>query len=423
MHDVVVIGGGIAGTLAVLAAADRGLDVAWVADSVGPDAQSAHWHGHLHRGRLYDPVREAELVGEIGENVPFWWSSPVVRFHTPLATVALGLEKAWATDFHRQFGGSVGNRSQSTPAYAKAGVYSVTTDEAVLDGPAFLSTARDLASSNGRLHRGCCIELVQRPDGTWQAIGRGPAGDLAVVRARMVILATGTRASELLPPSVRIQPKPGLRLARMLVLRGPLPPAAAIIPSRAAGGLFFDSREMPGRTDGAERVWLVSDGFSSPGTTSPGQLTDAWWACSVLERLGMFVRRDLLKRSVVGAYRAPKSRVESSPTQVPATGFGIDPERRFVSLMPSKWTTAPSSAVAALHALVPDPLPASARLLRVTDRFEARQQEGAARFPETWETVRAWVPVADLLKPGMSALRSAARIFPDVAGDSRSAVA
>lgn len=418
LHDVVVIGGGIAGTLAVHAAASRGLDVAWVADRVGPDAQSAHWHGHLHRGRLYDPVREADLIEELGQNVPFWWSNSVVGFHTPVATVALGHDPDWATSFRRRIGGPA-EFDFDAPSYARQDVLAVRTDEAVLDGPAFLGVARDLAARDSTMTEGVATGL-RRSRGTWEVAAVSRTGEPVRVAARHAILATGTRNPALTPQSVRLSCDASARLSRMLVLRGRLPRAAAIIPSRAAGGLFFDSREIPGGGDEDERVWLVSDGFSSPGTTSPSLLTDAWWACSVIERLLQFVRADLLDGVEVGGYRAPKSRVESSPTEVPARGFAVDRDQRFASVMPSKWSASPTTAVQALDALIPDELPLSARIAGLAERFDSVRAPAQPPFAETWESVESWVPLADLARPGIDALMTATRIFP---GGRRSAAA
>lgn len=419
MHDLVVVGGGIAGTTAVLTAVSRGLDVAWIADRVGPDDQSAHWHGHLHRGRLYDPVREADLIDELGQNVPFWWSNAAVRFHSEVPTIALGPDERWAAAFRRRLGGV--RASTARPAYLPDGVVSVRTDEAILDGPAFLGAAALAAARGADRLDGRCTSLVRASGGRWEAAGRDADGGTFRVQARAAVLATGIGADGLLPAGLQLSCRLGARLSRMLVLRGALPQAAAIIPSRSAGGLFFASREIPEAP--GERVWLVSDGFSSPGTTSPGPLTDGWWACSVLERLREFVRDDVLDVARVGAYRAPKSRVESSPTQVPARGFAIDPDRSFVSLMPSKWSTAPTTAIHALAALIPDPLPATARSLAVSALLGAIEPPAVAAFAETWRSVERYAPLAALRGPSLAALHDAAGLFQPATATARVAAA
>src|SRR5438094_9565951 len=122
----------------------------------------------------------------------------------------------------------------------------------------------------------------------WEAEALTADGAPRRVAARAAVLATGVGAERLVPPGMQLSCGLGARLSRMRVLRGALPRAAAIVPSRSAGGLFFASREVPG-SSGRERVWLVSDGFSSPGVVSPGALTDGWWTCSVLERLQGFI--------------------------------------------------------------------------------------------------------------------------------------
>jgi hypothetical protein len=197
----------------------------------------------------------------------------------------------------------------------------------------------------------------------------------------------------------------------MLVLRGSLPPAAAIIPSRSAGGLFFASRTVPGTR--GERVWLVSDGYSSPGSHSPGALTDGWWVCSVLERLGGFIDPGLLADLSVGGYLAPKSRLLSSPTQVPAHGFAVDRSDSLVALVPAKWSTAPTTAAAALHALIPDPVPAVARAAGIGALLAAAPLLPVPAFAETWQSVDRYEPVAALRDPGLTALRRASRLLAD----------
>lgn len=407
-HELVVIGGGIAGTLAVLAAASRGIDVAWIADEVGPLDQSAHWHGHLHRGRLYDPIREADLIAELAENVPFWWDERVLAYHAGIDTIAVGPDFAWADEFRRFLRGARGEEARI--AFLRGDAVAVHTDEAILDGPRFLRAATAAAESAAAVHRSRCTALRRTGTAGWQASADVPGGDVLTVRADRVILATGTRLGELLPPDVRLDRAPGYRLSRMLVLRGPLPRAAAIVPSRAAGGLFFASREIPGST--TERIWLVSDGFSSEGVRSPGALTDAWWACSVVERMYGFVREDVFGDVRAAAYVAPKSRLDASPTEVPAHGFAADDGSAFVALTPSKWSSSPTAAVNALHRLMPDDVLVESRLAAIVELITGASGAGAApMIEETWQTLDPAIPVSDLRRPGQAALVAAARMF------------
>jgi hypothetical protein len=416
-HDLVVVGGGIAGTLAVVAALSRGLEVAWVAPPLQPDDQSAHWHGHLHRGRLYDPVRERGLIQELSQNVPFWWSDAAVRFHTDVETIAVGPDRAWASEFEQRLGGI--RRNSIRPDYLAQDAEVVRTDEAILDGPAFLGAATEVAS-RGSLHLPeRCDRLRRTRDGDWEAVLAEPVGDRASVRAAAVILAAGTTASSLVPGRVRLDRTLDARLSRMLVLRGALPTAAAIMPSRSAGGLFFASRELPGHHNGGERVWLVSDGFSSGGTESRGPLTDGWWTCSVIERLAGFVDPVLLAGTRVAGYRAAKSRLRSSPAQVPAEGFAIDREAGFVALTPSKWSTAPTSAAHALAALIADPVPVSARTAAMADLLLTAHPPLSAPFAERWESTGVGVPLHTLRNPGSAALHLAGELFRHL--DDRSA--
>ncbi|BDZ45799.1 FAD-dependent oxidoreductase [Naasia aerilata] len=408
MHDLLVIGGGIAGTSAVLAAASRGVYVCWVADAVTPADQSAHWHGHLHRGRLYDPVREADLIQELGQNVPFWWSDAVRPFHTAVDTVAVGPDDRWAEDFRSRVGGCTPLTRR--PSFLRPDIAALRTDEAILDGVGFLRAARSAAAAAAETLAGRCSSLSRGAGGAWDATVTTPDGRTLRARARRVILATGTAAPELLPASVRLDRELDARLSRMLVLRGPLPRAALIVPSRSAGGLFLASRDIPG-ADSAERAWLVSDGFSSSGTGSRGSLTDGWWACSILERLSDFVRSETLSQARVGGYRAAKSRLKSSPTRVPAEGFAVDRDRAFVSLTPSKWSSTPTSAAHAVAALIPDSVDVGRRTEAMAGLLADATVATEPVFAETWQTLTSWAPLEALRTPGLAAITEGAGLF------------
>lgn len=407
-HDLVVVGGGIAGTMAVLTAVARGLDTAWIAEPVSATDQSAHWHGHLHRGRLYDPVREAALIEELGRNVAFWWSNAVVGFHADVETVALGADERWAAAFSRRIGRT--SSGAVRPGYLGDDVAFVRTDEAVLDGPAFLAAATAVAETLVTRIDGRCTSL-RHGKGRWTAQALLATGESRQVRAATTVIAAGTATADLLPPGLQLTATPDTRLSRMLVLRGALPPAAAIVPSRSAGGLFFASRPVPGATD--EHVWLVSDGYSSPGTASPGALTDGWWICSVLERLATVVHEDLLAGLEVGGYLAPKSRLLSSPTQVPAQGFALDVDRSLVAMIPSKWSSSPTTAAAALDALLPDTVPAVARAAGLSDLLALAPAGARPSFAETWRSVDRYLPMTQLREPGLAALRAAALLLTE----------
>jgi hypothetical protein len=198
----------------------------------------------------------------------------------------------------------------------------------------------------------------------------------------------------------------------MLVLRGDLPAAAAIVPSRSAGGLFFASRET-GRP--GDRVWLVSDGFSSPGDLPVGALTDGWWACSVVERLTGFLREEALDGLGIGAYRAPKSRLQSSPTQVPAEGYALGGNGTFACLTPSKWTSSPTSAASAVAALLPERRAMPDTLDAMADLLASFPAPAGVPLRETWESVDTRTPLAGLLPHSTSSLRAAAGLFADAA--------
>jgi hypothetical protein len=226
-----------------------------------------------------------------------------------------------------------------------------------------------------------------------------------------VVLATGASVPDLVPAEVDLDLGFGARLSRMLVLKGVLPRAAVIVPSRAAGGLFFASRDIADDPAGHTRAWLVSDGFSSPGTESPGVITDGWWTCSVIERLLGFVTEETLRDVSVSGYLATKFRLASSPAHVPALGVSADRRRSFAALVPSKWSSAPTSAIDALDAIKPDPLSVSDRLASISQILGATPAEPVSRFEETWQVARTSVPFAAVTTPGVESLEAAASIY------------
>jgi len=408
-NTLLVVGGGVAGTMAVIAAVSRGFDVTWVADRISPHDQSAHWHGHLHRGRLYDPERETDLIDELSCNASFWWSDAIRPFHTGTPTIAIGPDERWATSFRERLTGP--RWHQSRTSFLRSDSTAVGTDEAILDGPAFLDAAYRAALRGAAHILGRCDSLRLRSDGSWSADISAALGGHLEVTAAGVILATGAAVPELVPDEVNLDLRFGARLSRMLVLRGTLPRAAAIVPSRAAGGLFFASREIVDDPSGRARAWLVSDGFSSPGTDSPGDLTDGWWSCSVIERLLRFVREEVLEDVAVSGYLATKFRLASSPAQVPAKGVSVDLEHSFVALAPSKWSTAPTSAINAIDAIVSDPLAVDDRIDAMARLVGAEAVEPLSRFDETWQTLTKWVPFTSLTTPGLDSLKTAASIY------------
>jgi glycerol-3-phosphate dehydrogenase len=267
---VLVVGGGIAGTMAVLAAISRGLEVTWVADGISAEDQSAHWHGHIHRGRLYDPTREADLIDELACNASFWWSDAVRRFHTGVETIAVGPDDHWAAGFRDRVTGTVGARSR--PDFLRPEASVVDTDEAILDGPAFLDAAYRAAARGSRRIVGRCAAIRSDGDRSWRAEVLEEDGRRLEVRAQAVVLATGAAVPELVPAEVRLDLGFGARLSRMLVLKGTLPRTAVIVPSRSAGGLFFASRDIaPGRRSGQTRQGRPASGSSPTASPRPAR--------------------------------------------------------------------------------------------------------------------------------------------------------
>ncbi len=395
--DLVVVGGGVAGTLTVLLAALRGLEVAWVAPPVGPADQSAHWHGYLHRGAFFNPRTEATLIADLAENWTFWAGADLARFRQRVDTHAVAPTALWAEGF--------ADRIRSAPQVGEvewlpAGTITVPTGEGVLDGPEFLAAAHAAAAACATRIVEPCRSIRRDGDG-WRAIMRSGSS----VTARQAIIAAGPATAGLvagLVPTRRVT----VRASRMLVLRGAaLPQAALIAPSHQNGGLFLASRVGPG----GEAVWLVSDNFSTPAEEGVDPLLDAWWACSMVERLAGLVGDELLHGTTATAYVAAKSSLRTEDVLVPSDGVVVDDTGGLACLTPAKWSNCPTTAHEVLtslgHRLVWDDLhpQLSARIAAATPE--------PARIVETWQTLGTGTPTERLRTPGLPTLLAARDIF------------
>lgn len=89
----------------------------------------------------------------------------------------------------------------------------------------------------------------------------------------------------------------------------------------------------------------------------------------------------------------------------------MDLEHSFVALAPSKWSTAPTSAINAIDAIIPDPLSLDDRIDAMTQLLGAEAVKPLSRFDETWQTLTRWVPFTSLTTPGLDSLRNAASIY------------
>ncbi len=394
--DLIVVGGGVAGTLTVLLAALRGLDVAWVAPPVSPTDQSAHWHGYLHRGAFFNPRTEGTLIADLAENWTFWAGADLARFRQQVDTHAVAPTALWAEGF--------ADRIRSAPRtgdvdWLPRGTITVPTGEGVLDGPAFLAAAHAAAATcAARLAEPCAS--IRRHDSGWRATARSGRS----VTGRQVIVAAGPATAALvagLVPTRRVT----VRASRMLVLQGALPQAALIAPSHQNGGLFLASRIAP---DGAG-VWLVSDNFSTPAEEGADPLLDAWWACSMVERLTGLVGGELLSGTTATAYVAAKSSLRTEDVLVPSDGVVVDDTGTLACLTPAKWSNCPTTAHEVLtslgHRLVWDDVhpQVSARIAAATPAPE--------RIVETWETLGAGTSIERLRTPGLPTLLAAREIF------------
>ncbi|WP_422936512.1 FAD-dependent oxidoreductase [Sinomonas sp. P47F7] len=399
--EVAVIGAGVAGTLVTVAAVSRGMDVTWVAPHVSPEDQSAHWHGYIHRGRLYHPEQEANLIQELEDNWRFWNTASVRRFHQPIETFALSQSRRWAWRFAERVGENV---VDGVAPGVLEGIASVPSGERVLDGPAFLGHARLLLENSCA----CLNEMgsrIERIDGNWLiATNSGHK-----ISARNVIVATGSGASSLLTGVPEIHNCIVVRRSRMLVLRGSLPAAALIWPSKDAGGLFLVSR-----TDitGESGVWLVSDNFSTPGIVATESLVDGWWACSIAQRLMRFISPDLLLESRISAYTAEKTHLRANEFLVPARGTAADSTGTLVCLAPAKWSTAASAAATALSIIGRTAYSRRETYMKIAEFLTPEIREAPSKTPtEAWQMAQHSVPFRRLIEEGWQTVKEASGLF------------
>lgn len=388
--DLLVIGGGIAGTSAALVAGQLGLAVCWVREPPRPDVQSLHWHGYLHRGHLYDPRDERNLILRLRESARYWDDPDLAAFvhDTPSLIVAPGPSGGRAPD----------------PRLAwvlRPGVRAVRSDERVLDGPRYLAAAWAAADELAVQVQGTCTDLHDSP-GSTSVTARitGPGGEVEL-SARKAVVATGIDPHRLAPPGVVEQ-----RMSRMLVIRGDLPRVALIAPGPALGGLFIVPRPLPG----GACAWLVSDAYSSAMGRSG--LLNGWWVCSVADRLTEVFDAALFEDATVRAYAAPKSSLKARARRVNDESHEIRTGGKVAVFVPSKWTLAPHAAVG----LVADLFPATGLLTgggrtRLVRRIADHDDPHRPRPTELWEVSPPDVPLRQLLTQATGTLQRASALF------------
>jgi FAD dependent oxidoreductase len=402
IFDLAVIGGGIAGTSAAVAAASCGLRVKWIHKVVEPDDQSLHWHGYLHRGHLYDSQAEYQLISALRESWHYWSQPCLAGFLLETAPLLIGLSETILSSRYDTLQAAL----PSIPLFAtlRSNVAALVSDERILDGPRYLAAMWRAAESLTDSVTGKCMEVSAGSVSAPPRITLTVNDNCTHVHAKAVVIAAGVHSKQL-TPNVPIEN----RISRMLVLRGELPKASFIAPGVEWGGLFMVSRSHYNESDKAD-AWLVSDHFSS-ATNSVSELLDGWWACSIAERISKLIKRQALADTTVTAYSAAKSRLSRADRTVTADSYAIDEGNRVAVLCPSKWTLAPTAAIALIRDLSPGTAQEpETQMLRLGAHVCAYDREVVSRPLERWSIDSPSLPFADLQVKSVETLRKAASL-------------
>lgn len=407
VYDLLVVGSGISGTSAALAAVNRGLSVAWVREEPNSAMQSLHWHGYLHRGAFYDPRTEQSLISRLGESVEYWALDALRKFLAPVPSYVVTDRPGSGDQALRTADGSLTGRSV-TPTL-RGGFRARPSDEGVLDGPRYLAAAWSACAQGTTVIQGTCRQ-IRFPSGRLPLVATtAESGGEREILCHKAVLATGIDSAGLIPDGLVHR-----RMSRMLVLRGDLPGIAFIVPGATLAGLFVVPRLTFGRRS---RVWLVSDAFWSSMASASGSL-DGWWACSITERLTALFGADLFAHTMVGAYAAPKSSLHMAARRVSSDSSVLTRGGRLAVLAPSKWTLAPVAALRLLTEMYPvrgaSPGGEASDLAHAVSNHD---NVGLDRPLERWQVTPPLLSVADLLRRTTDTIDAASDLFmvPDPA--------
>lgn len=383
--------------MAALAGIVQGYRVACLMPDIEPEAQSMHWHGYLHRGHLYDPRRESDLIALLKKNAPFWSSTHLATFIEPMPCHSTGRDGLSRDRDRRRIRSDVPSGLRSSLRVATE-----LTDESVIDGPRFLAAARQAVRRGATVWKGRATRISAAGEEILE-IERSNQSSIRV-RCPSVVVAAGSGTAHLLPHAGVTE-----RRSRMLVLKGDLPQGALITPGPAHGGLFVVSRECA-QSLSPERAWLVSDNYSETAPDSQ-PLIDGWWICSVMARLEQVSVPGLIDGCQVGAYSAAKTGLNRPGRAVSSSSFSVEGGTGRVAFVPSKWSSTPYSACALVSAVKGATMRGPAETLRLMAQRIESADEATSRLTEQWQTVQQFTAASGLLRPGLDAVRTAARLL------------
>ena len=343
--DVLIAGGGVAGTLVASMLTRLGYQCILVEPRALAAEQSGHSHGYIHRGYIYlraerglvQQLRTAreqweDYISGPGEVVAYSDFS-FIGFDNPL--IAKYASQMWrVADLP-----VVSVKPSEWPSLMQAAPLTSVyrTDEQAFDFPRVVANVL-VRAKNCRLVQGSVAKL--------QLEGRSCTGvqllvgsEKLEIEAKHVVLAAGIGTAAIIARTLgRFRSVPSVRTSYMLVIRGrALRQLSLILPENQFYGLFMVSRPL-----GDETVWLVSNYLSYSGCSDEWGVPARTWVRATLRTLeGLFpVLRDPDLRW--GIYAAPKAEFRADPEYMPEGGvietLGLT---NVTAVWPTKLTLAP----------------------------------------------------------------------------------
>lgn len=369
--DVLVVGGGVQGLLALRRLVAAGYSAVLVESGLLGGRQSGHAHGLLHRGYH---SQDAAWIARLNKAAPFWDAMRRANgLHVEASSGLVGFASAGSRD--RWFAGwqapnvALPFQGVGTPAAIAPSVplyYARTPEYAINCADLLRRVASPLAAHIGRVRSTMTFELsgsaIRRVNVT------APNGRRLAIQPRSVVFAAGGGNAELVrrlggPRTPGVEKLQSDSAGWMIVLRGP----ARELPTTSA--FFPESNRLTivSRRDGADNVWLI-DGS--------GPNLEGEWIATIAGHLRRLTARPLRSSALRwGVYPAPK--YEPAGHRVEGEGVESFGFSNLAVAWPVKLTLAPLGA---------DDLLANVR--------NTVPQPRGGGLPATWSAFRQSVPVA-----------------------------
>lgn len=343
---VVVIGAGVTGLLLAERLRESRIPVLMIEESALAAGQTAHCHGYLHRGYIYQslsPAQHATLAAGAR-----WWQSQLKTHGVPPLSDASVIAFHDA-DEHEQTVRNwcdLGMRHEplDTSGWLPRALAAYRVPEATV---APVATLRTLSPERGLVLPGRATRLHEHA-GRLDAVDVLTADGPVTVAAPYFALTAGFSLTPLLAP-LRRATRLRRRLSFMLVCQTDQPlPAAFCLPTEEAQGLFVASRPTP-----HGRCYLISS-FISFWLGKDPVMARAMWLAGIARVLAEQLPTLWHDRAARwGLYSAPKTELAS------AQGHGL-PEGEVLDLgwpntvpvIPGKFVLAPLYAQQAADRLL-----------------------------------------------------------------------